>query len=134
MSRNGAYYELRNESARRNAIDAISRAHLNSGVAVRLIKESKKAALNARMWALLSDVSRHVKWHGAKLKPEQWKALFVAYIRSSSMRYMPTLCGRGLIPVNLDSSSLNRDEMIWMIESITQFARSQGVKFRERGY
>jgi len=33
---------------------------------------------NARMWAMLTDVSRQVVWYGQKLQPEEWKDVFSA--------------------------------------------------------
>ena len=33
---------------------------------------------NARLWALLTDVSEQVIWYGKKLNPDEWKVVFTA--------------------------------------------------------
>lgn len=35
--------------------------------------ETRSLAQNARLWAMLGDVSKQVNWHGRKLSPTAWK-------------------------------------------------------------
>ncbi len=84
---------------------------------------------NAKMWAMLSDVSRDVTWHGRKLDAESWKHVFSSSLKK--MDVVPNLEGTGFVVLGLSTSSMTIKEMIDMIELITAFGVDHGVKFNE---
>ncbi len=53
--------------------------------------EKRSDAQNRRLWAMLTDVSQQVEWHGQKLAPEDWKHIFSASLKQQ--RAVPGLDG-----------------------------------------
>ena len=39
---------------------------------------TRSSEQNARLWAILGDVSEQVEWYGRKLSSEDWKHVFTA--------------------------------------------------------
>lgn len=74
---------------------------------------------NAMLWATLRLISKHVEWHGEKLKPEEWKDIFTAAIRKQ--RSVPGLDG-GLVFLGLHTSRMSKSEMSELLDLIDSFA------------
>ena len=47
---------------------------------------------NARMWAMLTEVARQVKWHGQRLSADDWKLVFLSALKQE-LRIVPNLDG-----------------------------------------
>lgn len=96
----------------------------------RLIVEVKEATRsteqNARMWAMLSEVSNQVVWHGRKLTPEEWKHVFTASLKRQDV--VPGLDG-GFVVLGQSTSKMGVREMGELMELISAFGAQQGVKF-----
>jgi NinB protein len=96
----------------------------------RLIVEVKEATRsteqNARMWAMLTEVSNQVVWHGRKLTPEEWKHVFTASLKRQDV--VPGLDG-GFVVLGQSTSKMGVREMGELMELISAFAAQQGVKF-----
>lgn len=96
----------------------------------RLIVEVKEATRsteqNARMWAMLSEVSNQVVWHGRKLTPEEWKHVFTASLKRQDV--VPGLDG-GFVVLGQSTSKMGVREMGDLMELISAFGAQQGVKF-----
>lgn len=75
---------------------------------------------NSALWLLLTAVASHVKWHGQRLSPEDWKILFLASL-NTEMRIVPNLDGTGFVPLGRSSSKLSISEMRDLIELIIAF-------------
>ena len=84
---------------------------------------------NAKMWAMLTDISRQVDWYGERLSPDDWKAVFTASLRKA--RVVPGLDGTGFVVLGLRTSDMTKDEMSNLIELITAFAAERGVTLGE---
>lgn len=84
---------------------------------------------NAKMWALLSDISEQVEWYGRKLSPTDWKCVFTSGLKKALV--VPDLEGTGFVMIGLHTSDMTKDEMSNLIELITAFAAERGVTLGE---
>lgn len=84
---------------------------------------------NAKMWAMLSDVSR-AKPQGREYPPEIWKSLFMAEA-GFKPRFEPSLDGRGVVPIGYKSSRLKKAEFSELIEAIYAYGSEHGVQWTE---
>jgi len=85
---------------------------------------------NAKMWAMLTEVARQVKWHGQKLSPDDWKLVFLAALKAE-LRIVPNLDGTGFVQLGRSSSDLSVSEMADLIDLIAAFGAREGVTFAE---
>lgn len=83
---------------------------------------------NERMWAMLTDVARQVKWHGQKLSPDDWKVVFLSALKAE-LRMVPNLDGNGFVQLGRSSSALSVDEMSDLMALIEAFGAQEGVMF-----
>jgi hypothetical protein len=84
---------------------------------------------NAKMWAMLSDVSR-AKPDGRELTPEVWKSLFL-HALGHAQRFEMALDGNGVVPVGFRSSRLTKDQMSELIEMIYEFGARHDVRWSD---
>lgn len=94
--------------------------------------ETRSLEQNARLWALLTEVSEQVDWYGKRLTPEEWKHLFTASLRKLSV--VPNLEGTGFVALGLSTSKMTRAEMSDLQTLIEAFGAERGVKFSAAGY
>ncbi|MBZ9873120.1 recombination protein NinB [Mesorhizobium sp. BR1-1-9] len=95
-------------------------------------KEIKRSLpQNDRMWAMLTDVSQQLPWHGIKLDAEDWKLVFLDALKRE-VRMVPNIDGRGFVNLGRSSSDLSMDEMTSLIELIHEFGARHGVTFHEQ--
>jgi len=85
---------------------------------------------NSKMWAMLSDVSEQIPWHGVRLRPDDWKLIFMAALRQE-MRMVPNIDGTGFVNLGVSTSSLSKAEMSDLIELISMFGVEHNVKFHD---
>lgn len=85
---------------------------------------------NARMWAMLTEVARQVKWHGQKLSADDWKLIFLSALKQE-LRMVPALDGRGFVQLGRSSSDLSVAEMGDLMDLIAAFGAREGVTFAE---
>lgn len=83
---------------------------------------------NAKMWAMLSDISR-AKPEGRNATPEVWKALFMHACGHASQFEMG-LNGQPF-PVGFRTSRLNKLEMAELIETIYEYGARHDVRWSE---
>lgn len=84
---------------------------------------------NKILWAMLTDVSEQVNWHGNKLSNEDWKHIFSAAL--SQQRVVPNIDGNGFVVLGKSTSKMSVAEMSDMIELIQAFGADRGVKFND---
>jgi hypothetical protein len=82
------------------------------------------------MWAMLTDVSEQVPWHGMRLRPDDWKLLFLDALKRE-LRVVPNLDGNGFVNLGRSSSDLTKGEMSGLIELIFEFGARHGVEFHD---
>lgn len=85
---------------------------------------------NARMWAMLTDVSRKVKWYGRKLSPEAWKCVFSASLKKQDV--VPGLHG-DFVVIGQSTSAMTIREMSDLMELMLAFGAERNVKFTDEG-
>ena len=83
---------------------------------------------NARMWAMLSDVSR-AKPQGRRHNPETWKALFM-HACGHAVHFEAGLSGEPF-PVGFRSSRLTKRQMAELITFIRAYGDEHGVEWSE---
>jgi hypothetical protein len=94
------------------------------------IREATRSNLqNAKLWAMLSDVSR-AKPEGRELTPDVWKALFM-HALDQAQRFEMALDGKGMVPVGFRSSRLTKDQMGDLIEVIYEYGARHGISWSE---
>lgn len=85
---------------------------------------------NDRMWAMLTDISRQVAWHGRQMKPDCWKLVFLDGLKRE-VQAVPNLDGTGFVNIGRSSSDLTKQEMADLIELIFAFGAQHGVVFAD---
>lgn len=98
------------------------------GTTVTFKQNKRSVPQNARMWAMLTDVSRQVSWHGIWLSPDDWKIVFLDALKRE-LRMVPNIDGNGFVQLGRSSSDLTKEEMSGMLELITEFGLRHGVRF-----
>jgi hypothetical protein len=84
---------------------------------------------NALLWAMLTEISKQVNWHGQKLSQEDWKNVFSSAL--NKQRVVPNLENTGFVVLGKSTSKMTVAEMTEMIELMHAFAAEQGVKFND---
>ena len=90
--------------------------------------ETRSLAQNARLWAMLADISRQVDWHGQKLSPEEWKDVFTAALKRQKV--VPGIDG-GFVVLGTSTRKMTKAEMSELQEFMQAFGAQRGVEFRE---
>lgn len=117
---------LRSATARQVAASYIMDA-APEGCVVMFKEPSRSLEQNARMWAMLGDVSKQVDWYGKKLTPEDWKTVFTASLRNT--RVVPTIDGDGFVPLGMSTSKMSVKEMGALLDLIDAFGAQHNVQF-----
>lgn len=102
---------------------------LKSPAGTRIEFKAAKRTLpqNDRMWAMLTDVSRQLAWHGQRLTPDDWKLIFLNALQRE-VRVVPNLDGTGFVNLTR-SSDLSKEEMSELMELIAEFGARHDVTF-----
>lgn len=94
------------------------------------IKPERRTDLqNARLWAMLTDISKQVEWYGKRLTAEDWKHVFTASLRKLSV--VPNLDGTGFVALGLSTSRMTKAEMSDLMELMSAFGAERGVKWSD---
>ena len=83
---------------------------------------------NARLWELLTRVSKHFEWYGEKLLPEDWKDIFSAWAKGQKI--VPGIDG-GLVALSSRTSKMKIQPMIDMQTLIEAFCAQRGIDIWE---
>lgn len=113
---------------RERAAKVIAAAPTGTRVEVKAAKRTMPQ--NDRMWAMLTEISRSLKWHGRTLRPDDWKIMFLDALKRETDA-VPNLDGTGMVDLGWSSSDLTKSEMSDMIELMFEFGARNGVQFRE---
>lgn len=93
---------------------------------VRCEPETRSLAQNARLWAMLTDISKQVDWHGRKLTQEEWKHVFTAALTKQEV--VPGING-GFVVLGKSTSKMTRSEMTELQELMAAFGAEHDVRF-----
>lgn len=118
---------LTSPAARQAAMRQISQAPEGY---VCIVKEATRSLeQNARLWAMLTDVSNQVDWYGQTLTPEEWKDVLTAAMKKQKV--VPGVDG-GFVVIGARTSKMGVREMVELMELIEAFGAQQGVRFSAR--
>ena len=92
--------------------------------------QTRSLEQNARLWAMLTDVSEQVEWYGKKLTPEDWKHVFSSSLRKLDV--VPNIEGTGFVALGLSTSRMSKAELSDLMELISAFGAERGVVFKEQ--
>jgi hypothetical protein len=122
-----AVFILAHHEARRRAMQAVADAQ--DGYSVTIAEPTRSLSQNARLWALLHEISEQVDWYGRKLDPESWKHLFTSSLRKLDV--VPNLDGTGFVALGLSTSRMSKRELGDLMTLIEAFGAERGVQFQE---
>lgn len=94
-------------------------------------RQTRSLAQNARLWAMLTEVSRQVIWHGKKLSPEAWKHVFSASLKKQDV--VPGLHGEFVV-IGQSTSQMSVRELGDLMELIAAFGAERGVVFAQEEF
>lgn len=95
------------------------------------IKDPTRTNLqNARLHALVAEVSKQLKWHGMTLDVEDWKKFFMASL-NSEMRLVPNEAGTGFVDLGRRTRNLTIGEMTDLMTVVEAFGARHGVTFND---
>lgn len=120
---------LRNTNIRTNAINAINQLGIDEKrpVVIEIKEMTRSIDQNSKLWAILSDVSSQVEWHGRKLTPESWKHIFTAALIKQDV--VPNLAGDGFVVLGQSTSRMTVSQMRDLIELIHAFGAERNVRW-----
>ena len=99
---------------------------LPPGTRVEFKAPKRSLPQNARMWAMLTALSRQVEWHGLRLDPEDWKLIFMDAL-NREVRMVPNIDGTGFVNLGRSTSRLSKEEHSDLTTLIERFAAERGV-------
>lgn len=123
---------LANDRFKRRAIDWIAKAPKDTRVEFK--GPRRTLPQNDRMWAMLTDLSVQLAWHGQRLAPDDWKLVMLDALRRETreqLRIVPNTDGTGFVNLSTSSSDLGKEEMTALIEIIFAFGAAHGVEWSE---
>lgn len=126
MSR--ALITIHGAADRERASKWIAQAPVGTRVELKAAKRSLDQ--NSRMWAMLTDVATQLPWHGTKLRPDDWKLIFMDALKRE-LRIVPNIDGTGFVNLGRSSSDLSKGEMSELIELIAAFGAQHSVLFHD---
>lgn len=123
----GQTVRLVGKSQREFAKYLIDRAPADAVVNVR--EATRNLDQNAKMWAMLSDISR-AKPEGRKWPAETWKAAFMHSL-GHQIQFCEGLDGAGPFPMGFKTSRLTVRQMADLITVIAEYGDRHGVRWTD---
>ena len=118
-----------------NVLDTLHRGLKAGPVLVTLGRPTRSSDANAKLHAMLSDLSKQVEWHGQKFTGEVWKRLCVAsYLREQGERplLIPSLDCQSVDVIYEKTSKMSKKVMAELIEFVYCFGAENNVVWSER--
>lgn len=120
---NGQSIILRGKRTREVAAVLIEKAP--DGAVMSITPPRRTNDQNARLWAMLSAVSR-AKPEGRTLTPDVWKCLFIHSL-DHEQRFEMALDGRGFVPMGFRSSRMTKAQFSDLFAVIEEYAARHGI-------
>jgi hypothetical protein len=99
-------------------------------IAIRRYEEGRSNTQNAKQWAMYTDISEQLQWHGNSMSKEDWKILLTNEWKPQSI--VPSIGGSGFCVLNASTSKASKKDMADLIEIVYAFGSSSGVKWSEQ--
>lgn len=116
-----------NSLVRQNALLAVSSAP--EGYIVTIQPKTRTLPQNSRLWGMLGDISKQVKWYGKDMNPTQWKHFFSAVLLGQET--VPNMDGNGFVVIGKATSTMSVTEMTDMQELMSAFGAERNIKWSD---
>lgn len=120
-------FTLRTAADRAKAVKLVN--GVSAGSRFELKAPRRTLDQSAKMWAMLTDISRQVKWHGYDLSADDYKCLFTAGLRKAFV--VPDLNNTSFVMLGLRTSDMSVEEMSNMIELMYKFGADHNVTWTD---
>lgn len=124
-------FQLSHDQARRNAAAAVMQAPENHRVEIK--PRTRSLDSNAKMWAMLADVSKQIVWpvngQMERLSPEDWKSIITASLAQENR--MAVGIQGGFVMLGKSTSKMTISEMSEVIEFLYSFGSDRDVVWSE---
>jgi hypothetical protein len=121
-------FTLNGPADRERVARYLAKAPLGTRVEMKAVKRSLPQ--NARLWSMLGDVAEQVLWHGQRLRPDDYKLIFLDALKRE-LRVVPNLDGNGFVNLGRSSSDLSKAEMGDLMTLIEEWGARHGVVFHD---
>lgn len=128
-------FRLVHDVARNGAIAAVRAAPQGYVVAIR--PPNRSLDQNAKFHAAVADIAKAFpRWAGLDMDEDDWKALLVvshakATKAADAIRVVPDLEGGGMVQLRESTAAMSKDRASSLIEYVTAWAVSNGVKLKD---
>lgn len=119
-------FRLSTDTARQNASNAVNNAPQNYIVEIK--PRTRSLDQNAKMWAMLADLSRQVEWYGQRLTSEEWKDVLTAALKKQ--KAVPGIDG-GFVVIGARTRNMTIREMSDLVELMYAFGAERDVKWSD---
>lgn len=126
MSGDRQVFRLVHPTARQMASRACIQAP--EGYVVEIKPRTRSLDQNAKMWAMLADVSRQVEWYGQRLTSEEWKDVLTAALKKQ--KAVPGIDG-GFVVIGARTRNMTIKEMSELVELMYAFGAERDVKWSD---
>ena len=109
-------------------VELVEKGLAGGTVVITLGREGRTLDQNAKLWAILNDVSAQVDWYGQKLSQDDWKHVFTASM--TKQRVVPGIDG-GFVVCGLSTSKMTKQQFADLLTIIDAFGAEQGVKWSD---
>ncbi|WP_372966606.1 recombination protein NinB [Marinobacter sp.] len=110
-------------------VDMAAKALPAGPVQITLGRQKRSLDQNAKLWPMLTDVSKQVEWYGQHLSPEDWKHVFTASL--TKQRAVPGIDG-GFVVLGQPTSRMTKEVFSQLIELIYAFGAEHNVRWSEQ--
>jgi hypothetical protein len=119
-------YRLVHSTARQLA----SKACINApdGWIAEIKPRTRSLDQNAKMWAMLADLSRQVEWYGQRLTSEEWKDVLTAALKKQ--KAVPGIDG-GFVVIGARTRNMTIREMSDLVELLYAFGAERDVQWTD---
>lgn len=100
------------------------------GYMVRVGEPTRTLEQNAKMWPMLTDLSKQVIWHGFKLSTDDWKDFGTAVLKKQKI--VPNLDGDGFIAVGGSTKDMSKSKFSDLIEVLYMIGAREDVVWSEK--
>lgn len=97
-------------------------------ITISLHDEIRTIEQNKKQWAIYTDFSKQIQWHGKYMDPIDWKDLLSHEYQAQKI--VPALSG-GFCVIGLRTSKLKKREMSDLIELVHYWGAELGVKWSD---
>jgi len=98
-------------------------------ILIRRYEEKRSLPQNSKQWALYTDISEQLTWHGNTMSKEDWKILLTNEWKPQTI--VPSISGNGFCVLNASTSKASKQELSELIELVYAFGTQSGVKWSE---